>query len=72
MLIRIQRTMNKDSADIFKKVRNCGPLKKAGRAVGQNVVEITIKMKRIVRKPLMIKTINECLKPVTICICKKS
>ena len=30
-------------------------LKKAGGYVGRNVVEITIKMKMIVRKPLMIK-----------------
>ena len=29
-------------------------LKKAGRHIGRNVVEITIKMKTIVRKPLMI------------------
>ena len=30
-------------------------LKKAGGHIGQNIVEITIKMKTIVRKPLMIK-----------------
>ena len=30
-------------------------LKKAGGNIGRNVVEITIKMKIIVRKPLMIK-----------------
>ena len=30
-------------------------LKKAGGHIGRNVVEITIKMKTIVRKPLMIK-----------------
>ena len=30
-------------------------LKKAGGHIGWNVVEITIKMKTIVRKPLMIK-----------------
>ena len=30
-------------------------LKKAGGHIGQNVVEITIKMKTIVRKPLVIK-----------------
>ena len=30
-------------------------LKKAGGHIGRNVVEITIKMKKIVRKPLMIK-----------------
>ena len=30
-------------------------LKKAGEHIGRNVVEITIKMKTIVRKPLMIK-----------------
>ena len=30
-------------------------LKKAERHIGRNVVEITIKMKKIVRKPLMIK-----------------
>ena len=30
-------------------------LKKAGRHISRNVVEITIKMKTIVRKPLMIK-----------------
>ena len=33
-------------------------LKKAGGHIGRNVVEITIKMKTIVRKPLMIKTLN--------------
>ena len=31
-------------------------LKKAGGHIARNVVEITIKMKTIVRKPLMIKT----------------
>ena len=31
-------------------------LKKAGGHIGQNVVEITIKMKTIVQKTLMIKT----------------
>ena len=31
-------------------------LKKAGGHIGRNVLEITIKMKTIVRKPLMIKT----------------
>ena len=30
-------------------------LKKAGGHIGRNVVEITIKMKTIVRKPLIIK-----------------
>ena len=30
-------------------------LKKGGEHIGRNVVEITIKMKTIVRKPLMIK-----------------
>ena len=30
-------------------------LKKAGGHIGQNVVKITLKMKTIVRKPLMIK-----------------
>ena len=30
-------------------------LKKAGGYIGRNVVEITIKMKTIVRKPLMLK-----------------
>ena len=30
-------------------------LKKVGGHIGRNVVEITIKMKKIVRKPLMIK-----------------
>ena len=33
-------------------------LKKAGGHIGRNVVEITIKMKTIVRKPLMIKIIK--------------
>ena len=32
-------------------------LKKAGGHIGQKVVEITIKMKTIVRKPLIIKII---------------
>ncbi len=31
-------------------------LKKAGGHIGRNVMEITIKMKTIVRKPLMIKS----------------
>ena len=30
-------------------------LKKAGGHIGQNVVEVTIKMKTIIQKPLMIK-----------------
>ena len=33
-------------------------LKKAGGHIGRNVVEITIKMKAIVRKTLMIKNID--------------
>ena len=33
-------------------------LKKAGGHIGRNVVEITIKSKTIVRKPLMIKTVG--------------
>ena len=33
-------------------------LKKAGGHIGRNVVEITIKMKTIVQKPLMIKIIK--------------
>ena len=33
-------------------------LKKVGRHIGRNVVEIAIKMKTIVRKPLMIKITN--------------
>ena len=33
-------------------------LKKAGGHIGRNVVEMTIKMKTIVRKPFMIKTIK--------------
>ena len=37
-------------------------LKKAGGYIGQNVVEITIKMKTIVRKPLMIKINKLCLR----------
>ena len=31
------------------------PLKKAGRHIDRNIVEITINMKTIVKKPLMIK-----------------
>ena len=37
-------------------------LKKAGVPIGRNVVEITIKMKTIVRKPLMIKITKPCLR----------
>ena len=37
-------------------------LKKAGGHIGWNVVEITIKMKKIVWKPLMIKIIKVCLR----------
>ena len=37
-------------------------LKNAGGHIGRNVVEITIKMKTIVRKPLMIKIIKLCLR----------
>ena len=33
-------------------------MKKAGGHIGRNVMEITIKMKTIVRKPLMIKIIK--------------
>ena len=33
-------------------------LKKAGGHIGRNIVEITIKMTTIVRKPLMIKVIK--------------
>ena len=36
-------------------------LKKAGGHIGRNVVEITIKMKTIVRKPLMIKITSQIL-----------
>ena len=39
-------------------------LKKAGGLISQNVVEITIKMKTIVRKPLMIKILFEDLTPL--------
>ena len=35
-------------------------LKKAGGHIGRNVVEITIKMKTIVLKPLMIKILAYC------------
>ena len=37
-------------------------LKKAGGHIGRNVVEITIKMKRIVKKPLMMKIIKLSLR----------
>ena len=37
-------------------------LKKAGGHIDRNVVEITIKMKTIVWKPLMIKIIKLCLR----------
>ena len=37
-------------------------LKKAGGHIGRNVVEMTIKMKAIVRKPLIIKIIKLCLR----------
>ena len=37
-------------------------LKKAGGHIDRNVVEITIKMKTIVRIPLMIKIIKLCLR----------
>ena len=36
-------------------------LKKAGGHIGRNAVEITIKMKTIVRKPIMIKIGKKCL-----------
>ena len=35
-------------------------LKKAGGYIGRNVVEITIKMKTIVQKPLMMKNLYIC------------
>ena len=41
-------------------------LKKAGGHIGQNVVEITIKIKTIVRKPLMIKINKLCLRTVVV------
>ena len=34
-------------------------LKKPGGRIGRNVVEITIKMKTIVRKPLMTRTVKK-------------
>ena len=37
-------------------------LKKAGGHISRNIVEITIKMKTIVRKPLMIKITKLCLR----------
>ena len=37
-------------------------LKKASGHIGWNVVEITIKMKTIVQKPLMINIIKLCLR----------
>ena len=37
-------------------------LKNAGGYIGQNIVEITIKMKRRVQKPLMIKINKLCLR----------
>ena len=37
-------------------------LKKAGGHIGRSIVEIIIKMKTIVQKPLMIKIIKFCLK----------
>ena len=37
-------------------------LKKAGGHIGRNFMEITIKMKSKVRKPLMIKIKNSCVK----------
>ena len=40
-------------------------LKKAGGHIGRNVVEITIKMKTIVRKPLMIKNLLSVLENET-------
>ena len=40
-------------------------LKKGGGHIDRNVVEITIKKKTIVRKPLMIKIINLHLKKFT-------
>ena len=41
-------------------------LKKAGVHIGRNVVEITIKMKTIVRGPLMIKIIKHRLRNLDI------
>ena len=40
--------------------------KRAGGHIGRNVVEITIKMKTIVRKPLMITTLIGYLMPNTL------
>ena len=37
-------------------------LEKAGEYISQNAVEITIKIKTIVRKPLIIKIIKLCLR----------
>ena len=53
------RGFNKGHSSKFVKVPEFGKhLKKAGGHIGRNVVEITIKMKTIVRKPLMIKIIK--------------
>ena len=50
------REFNKDVVQSSLKVPEFDQhLKKAGGHIGRNVVEITIKMKKIVRKPLMIK-----------------
>ncbi len=49
----------KDVVRSFVRVPEFGKhLKKAGEYIGRNVIEITIKMKTIVRKSLMIKIIN--------------
>ena len=54
---------NKDVVQSYVKVLEFNKhLKKAGGHIGQNVVEITIKMKTIVRKPLKIKITKLCLR----------
>ena len=57
-----QFRVNKGRSSKFREVPEFEkPLKKAGRHIGRNIVEITIKMKTIVRKALMIKLKLICL-----------
>ena len=52
------RGFNKGRRSKFREVpRFDKHLKKAGGHIGRNVMEITIKINTIVRKPLMIKTV---------------
>ena len=57
ILLLTLRGVKYSFSTIYSRFPSSTNLKKAGGLIGWNVVEITIKMKTIVRKPFMIKSI---------------